>query len=276
MPVLPSVDSALGAIGNTLCVQLTRVVPPGCARVFLKLESLNPTRSYKDRMALSVVEEAERRNELRRRMTVVEVTGGSTGSSFAFVCALKGYNFRVVSSDAFAVEKLNTMTAFGAQLDIVPSANGNIAPQLIPAMLPDRIDAFRGAIGGAGMVMGVARTLKEKWPACHVAVLEPASAPALTKGYGGEHSVEGIGIGFPPPLLNKDWYDEARAIEEGEGRAMCRRLAKEEGLLVGTSSCLNVVAALQLAKELGSGKTVVTVGCDTGLKYVRGNLYTED
>ncbi|KAE8318366.1 tryptophan synthase beta subunit-like PLP-dependent enzyme [Aspergillus transmontanensis] len=289
MPVLPSVDSALGAIGNTPCVQLTRVVPPGCARVFLNLESLSPTGSYKDRMALSVVEEAERRNELRRSMTVVEATGGSTGSSFAFVCALR----------------LNTMTAFGAQLDIVPSANGNIAPQLIPAMrerarqisfqrsdyyyadqfsnpevlpgyatlgrevleqVPDRIDAFCGAIGGAGMVMGVARTLKEKWPACHVAVLEPASAPALTKGYGGEHSVEGIGIGFPPPLLNKDWYDEARAIEEGEGRAMCRRLAKEEGLLVGTSSGLN----------LGPGKTVVTVGCDTGLKYVRGNLYTED
>lgn len=314
MAVRSRVDSALGAIGNTPCVELTRIMPPNCARVFIKLESLNPTGSYKDRMALSVVEEAERRNELRQGMTVLEATGGSTGSSLAFVCAVKGYDFHVVSSDAFAVEKLNTMTAFGAELDIIPSTNGRITPQLIPAMrerarqisaqsdryyyvdqfsnidvlsgytglgyelleqVPEGIDAFCGAIGGAGMVMGVGKTLKEKWPACHVVVLEPATAPALTKGHGGEHSVEGIGIGFPPPLLNKDWYDEARAIDEEEGRVMCRRLAKEEGLLVGTSSGLNVVAALQLAMELGPGKAVVTVGCDTGLKYVRGNLYTE-
>ncbi|KAL7654506.1 pyridoxal phosphate-dependent enzyme, beta subunit [Aspergillus phoenicis ATCC 13157] len=317
MSLIPSVDSALDAIGNTPCVQLTRVVPQDCARVFIKLESLNPTGSYKDRMALSVIEEAERRNDLRPGMTVVEATGGSTGSSLAFVCAVKGYTFRVVSSDAFAKEKLNTMTAFGAHLDIVPSENGKITPQLIPSMrerarriatedkdpssyyyadqfsnpdvfpgyetlgreilaqVGEPIDAFCGAVGGAGMVMGVGKTLKQSWPACHVAVLEPASAPALTKGHGGEHSVEGIGIGFPPPLLNKDWYDEARAIDEREGRAMCRRLAREEGLLVGTSSGLNVVAAIQLAKELGPGKTVVTVGCDTGLKYVRGNLYTD-
>lgn len=316
MSVRPSTTSALGAIGNTPCVELTHVVPPDSARVFVKLESLNPTGSYKDRMAQSVIEEAERRGDLRRGMTVVEATGGSTGSSLAFVCAVKGYAFRVVSSDAFAPEKLNTMTAFGADLDLVPRGTGKITPRLIPAMrerarqiaaqgdghdyyyadqfsnpdvfpgyealgrevlaqIPGPIDAFCGAIGGAGMVMGVGRTLKQRWPGCRVAVLEPASAPALTQGHGGEHSVEGIGIGFPPPLLNRDWYDEARAIDEAEGRAMCRRLAREEGLLLGTSSGLNVVAALQLAKELGPGKTVVTVGCDTGLKYVRGDLYTQ-
>lgn len=134
MAIRPRVDSALGAIGNTPCIELTRIVPTNCARIFIKLESLNPTGSYKDRMALSIVEEAERRNEISHGMTVVEATGGSTGSSLAFVCAVKGYDFHVVSSDAFAVEKLNAMTAFGAELDIIPSANGRITPQLIPAM----------------------------------------------------------------------------------------------------------------------------------------------
>ncbi|RAK81210.1 PLP-dependent cysteine synthase family protein [Aspergillus fijiensis CBS 313.89] len=285
MSVRPSTTSALGAIGNTPCVELRHVVPPDSARVFVKLESLNPTGSYKDRMAQSVIEEAERRGDLRRGMTVVEATGGSTVSSLAFVCAVKGYAFRVVSSDAFAAEKLNTMTAFGADLDLVPSGTGKITPRLIPAM---RERARHIAAQGDGhdyyyadqfsnpdVFPGYEALGRERWPGCRRAVLEPASAPALTQGHGGEHSVEGIGIGFPPPLLNRDWYDEARAIDEAEGRAMCRRLAREEGLLLGTSSGLNVVAAMQLAKELEPGKTVVTVGCDTGLKYVRGDLYTQ-
>lgn len=309
----PPTRDALGAIGNTPCIELRHIVPDGCARVFVKLEGLNPTGSYKDRMARSVIEEAERRGDLKPGMTVVEATGGSTGSSLAFVCAIKGYDFTVVSSDAFAEEKLKTMTAFGATLDIVHSPNGKITPELIPSMrirakelsqkggcyyadqfnntdvligyeglarelleqIPEGIDAFCGAVGGAGMVMGVARILKANQSDCRVIVLEPASAPAITKGHGGLHSVEGIGIGFLPPLLDKQLFDEARAIEEAAGRAMCRRLAKEEGILAGTSTGLNVVAALELAKELGPGKIVATVACDTGLKYVRGNLYME-
>lgn len=313
MPVPPSVDGALNVVGNTPCVELHHVLPNGCGRVFLKLEGLNPTGSYKDRMARSIIEEAERRNDLRPGMTVVEATGGSTGSSLAFICAIKGYGFQVVSSDAFAEEKLKTMSAFGALVNIVQSSNGKITPDLIPSMrerareiareknhyyadqfsnpdilpgyqalgqelleqIPGSIDAFCGAVGGAGMVMGVAKVLKEKQQHCRVTVLEPASAPVITKGHGGLHSVEGIGIGFPPPLLDKAFYDEARAIDEEEARVMCRRLAKEEGLLVGTSTGLNVVAALNLARELGPGKTVATVACDTGLKYVRGNLFEE-
>lgn len=303
----------LEAIGKTPCIELRHVVPDGCARVFVKLEGLNPTGSYKDRMALSVIEEAERRQDLKPGMTVVEATGGSTGSSLAFVCAIKGYDFTVVSSNAFAEEKLKTMAAYGATVNIVPSPSGKITPDLIPSMrarakeislvgdcyyadqfnnldvlvgyegmgrelleqIPEGVDAFCGAVGGAGMVLGVARVLKSKKANCRVTVLEPASAPAITKGHGGPHSVEGIGIGFLPPLLDKTLYDDARAVEETECRAMSRRLAKEEGILAGTSTGLNVVAAIELAKELGPGKIVATVACDTGLKYVRGDLYTE-
>ncbi|KAJ5240835.1 tryptophan synthase beta subunit-like PLP-dependent enzyme [Penicillium citrinum] len=304
--------SILDAVGNTPCVELRHVIPQGCARVFVKLEGLNPTGSYKDRMAKSVIEEAERRGDLKQGMTIVEATGGSTGSSLAFICAIMGYKFLVVSSDAFAEEKLKTMSAFGATVDIVHSPSGKITPDLIPSMrqratelsqgddfyyadqfsnpdvlvgyeglgrelleqIPEGIDAFCGAVGGAGMIMGVAQVLKNNLPNCDINVLEPASAPALTKGHGGLHSVEGIGIGFLPPLLNGELYDHTLAIEESEGRVMARRLAKEEGILAGTSTGLNVVAAIELARQLGPGKVVATVACDTGLKYVRGDLYT--
>ncbi|KAE8151439.1 tryptophan synthase beta subunit-like PLP-dependent enzyme [Aspergillus avenaceus] len=304
----------LNAIGNTPCVELRHVVPDGCARVFVKLEGQNPTGSYKDRMAKAMIEEAERRGDLKQGMTVVEATGGSTGSSIALVCAIKGYAFTVVSSNAFAQEKLNTMSAFGATVDIVHSPSGKITPDLIPSMrerakylstgenfyytdqfsnsdvivgyeglgrelldqLPGGIDAFCGAVGGAGMVMGVSKVLKKELPDCRVTVLEPASAPVITKGHGGRHSVEGIGIGFLPPILDKEMYDDALAIEESEGRAMARRLAKEEGILAGTSTGLNVVAALKIAQELGPGKVVATVACDTGLKYVRGDLFIDN
>ncbi|KAJ4248465.1 hypothetical protein NW762_012802 [Fusarium torreyae] len=307
----PCVPNILDAIGNTPCVELQRLTAEGDARVFLKLEYLNPTGSYKDRMARAVVEEAERKTTLRPGMTIVEATGGSTGSSLALVSAVKGYKFRVISSDAFAPEKLRTMAAFGSNLDLILSPTGKITPDLIPSMrekakdfsqkddifwvdqfsnpdvlvgyealgreliqqLPGGIDAFCGAVGGGGMVMGVSKVLKEAWPKTHVVVLEPASAPMITQGYGGSHSVEGIGIGFMPPLLNEGLYDEAKAVHESEAREMCRRLAKEEGILVGTSTGMNVVAALQLARQLGPGKTVVTVACDTGLKYMNSGLF---
>ncbi|THC88953.1 hypothetical protein EYZ11_011607 [Aspergillus tanneri] len=312
MPPPPPIDSSLDAIGNTPVVRLTHVVPDSCAQVFLKLEMENPTGSYKDRMAKSMIEEAERRGDLKPGMTVVEATGGSTGSSLAFVCAVKGYRFYVVSSDAFAAEKLKTMQAFGATLDVVHSASGN-TPDLMPYMnrraqevadtgdcyytsqfsnrdalvgykgigqelvqqFPKGIDAFCGAVGSAGMVMGVSRVLKSHWPSTKVVVLEPASSPVITEGHSGPHGVDGVAPGFSPPHLDSAWYDEARGISEEEGRAMCRRLAKEEGLLVGTSTGLNVTAAIALAQQLGPGKTVVTVAADTGLKYLNGRLFAD-
>ena len=244
-------------------------------------------------------------------MTVVEYTGGSTGSALAFVCAVKGYRFRVVSSDAFAREKLQTMKAFGAELFIVPSEGGKTTPDLIPRMMEkarslaesedcyftnqlhnsdivvgyrkigkellqqvDRhIDAFCGGVGTAGMLMGVSQELRHTYPEVRIVALEPATTAVISGGKAGSHDVEGIGIGFVPPLLDGELYDEARGIDEKEARRTVRLLAKEEGIFAGTSSGLNVVGALQLAEELGEGKTVVTVAVDTGLKYLASDLY---
>jgi cysteine synthase A len=246
-------------------------------------------------------------------MTVVEYTGGSTGSSLAFVCSLKGYRFKVVSSDAFSSEKLRTMQAFGAELVIMPSESGKITPGLFQRMIAEAgriaaepetywtdqfnnedalvgyskigaelvqqvdgpIDAFCGAVGVGGMLLGVKRGLRAGGSAARIVALEPAGSPFLTTGHGGSHHVEGTGAGFRPPLLKPGSYDEARAIDEDEGRQMARRLAREEGIFAGTSTGLNVTAALALARELGPGKRVVTVAVDSGLKYLAGDLYQD-
>ena len=303
-------DNALGAIGNTPLVRLQKVVPAGSATVYVKLEIGNPTGSYKDRMALAMIEEAEKRGDLHPGMTVIEYTGGSTGSSLAFVCAAKGYAFHVISSDAFTPAKLRTMEAFGAQLEIEPSVGGMVTPDLVPRMVararamadePDtywtdqmnngdslvgyqsigrelllqapRIDAFCGMVGTGGMVMGVSSVLRAARPEARIVALEPGTSPFLSTGVAGTHHVEGAGIGFLPPLFEYTAVDEVRTIDEGQGRAMARRLAREEGIFCGVSSGCNVVGALQLAQELGPGHTVVTVACDTGLKYLDGDLF---
>ena len=305
-------ESILQAIGGTPVVRLKRLVGRDCADVIVKLEYYNPTGSYKDRMALAMIEGAEARGALRPGMRVVEFTGGSTGSSLALVCAVKGYRFVPVSSDAFAKEKLDTMRAFGADLHIVASDGGAITPDLFVRMRAEVhrmleepgtfwtdqfnnedavrgymgigrelfeqtggvLHAFCGAVGTAGMLKGVSRALKEAGSAARIVALEPASAPMLTQGHGGKHRVEGTAPGFVPPHLTRDVYDEARAVDESEARVMARRLAKEEGIFAGTSSALNVVAALELARELGPGKVLATVAVDSGLKYLAGDLYT--
>ena len=304
-------ESVLHAIGHTPVVRLRRIVPPDAADVLVKLEFYNPTGSYKDRMALAMIEGAEARGALRRGMRVVEFTGGSTGSSLGMVCAAKGYEFVVLSSDAFAREKLQTMAAFGADVRLVPSEGGKVTPSLFDkfrseiATLADepntfwtdqfhntdaitgymgigrelleqtggRLDLFCGAVGTGGMLSGVARALREGGSGARVVALEPASSPALTAGRGGAHRVEGVGTGSVPPHMTSKPYDQARAIDEGDARDVARRLAREEGLLVGTSTGLNVAAAIQLARELGPGKVVATVAVDTGLKYLAGDLF---
>jgi len=306
-----TVHSILDAIGNTPVVQLRKVAPPDSADIFVKLEYYNPTGSYKDRMALAMIEKAEKRGDLRPGMTVVEYTGGSTGSSLAFVCAVKGYTFSVVSSDAFAKEKLDTMKAFGAELTVVPSDGGEVTPDLIPKMMERAgeiarsrpsyftnqlhnrdgaagyepigrelldqiaapIDAFCSSVGTAHMLMGVSRVLRQARRSTRVIALEPASSPVISKGRSGTHHVEGIGIGFFPPLLEKSLYDEARGIDEANSRAMAWRLAREEGIFAGTSTGMNVLGACEIARELGPGHTVVTVAVDTGLKYLAGDLF---
>ena len=311
MSLISVADSVLRAIGNTAVVRLGKVVPAGSADVIVKLESLNPTGSYKDRMALAMIEGAEARGALRPGMRVVEFTGGSTGSSLGMVCAAKGYRFVVLSSDAFSREKLLTMEALGAELRLVPSEGGKVTPVLferfkkeiaVLAGEPDtfwtdqfhnedavqgymgigiellqqtggRIDAFCGAVGTGGMLRGVSRAFRDAGSPARIVALEPASSPALTEGRGGAHRVEGIGTGSVPPHMVDRPFDEARSIEESDARAMARRLAREEGLLVGTSTGLNIHAAVQLARELGPGKTVATVAVDTGLKYLAGDLF---
>ena len=304
--------NALEAIGNTPIVKLNKVVPDHAADVWVKLEGGNPTGSYKDRMALAIIEGAEIRGDLKPGMTVVEYTGGSTGSGLAFVCAVKGYEFHVVSSDAFAKEKLDTMRAFGAKLEVIHSPSGKINSNLINQMI-DRakelatkddyffsdqlnnadiiigfekmgreileqidgsIDAFTCSVGTAGAFMGVSNILLDSDKDTKIVALEPASAPYYSKNQSdGDHHVEGIGLGLELPLLDKNNYHEARGIDESEAREMAKLLASEEGIFGGTSSGLNVVGAIQLAEELGKGKTVVTIAVDTGLKYLTGNLF---
>jgi cysteine synthase len=304
-------DSVLSAIGRTPLVRLRRVVSPLDAEVVVKLESANPTGSYKDRMALAMIEGAEARGQLRPGMRVIEFTGGSTGSSLGMVCAAKGYHLILLSSDAFSREKLLTMEAFGAELRIVPSEGGKVTPDLFDrfrkeiaklASEPDtfwtdqfhnedairgymgigqelleqadgRLDAFCGAVGTGGMLAGVTRAVREAGSHARIVALEPLSSPALTQGRGGAHRVEGIGTGTVPPHMTNRPFDEARAVDEADARHMARQLAREEGLLVGTSSGLNIAAAVQLARELGPGKTVATVAVDTGLKYLAGDLF---
>jgi len=298
-------------VGRTPVTQLRRVVPDDAAEVFIKLEWFSPTGSYKDRMALAMIEEAERRGELRPGMTVLAYTAGSTGSSLAYVCAAKGYPLKLVTSDAFAPEKLATMAALGAELVIVHSPGGKITPDLTPTMIEaarrladdpnvywtnqlhntdslvgyrqvgaelleqmgPTIDVFCCAVGTSGMAMGVKGAFDAAGCAARLVIFEPDSSPVISAGEVGDNSVEGIGIGLVPPLLDAGKYDEVRAVSERDAFEMARRLAAEEGLMAGASTGLNVVGAIQLAKELGPGKTVVTVACDTGLKYLAGDLY---
>jgi cysteine synthase len=305
------IGSILGVIGNTPVVQLKKVVPPGSADIVVKLEYFNPTGSYKDRMALAMIEEAEKRGALRPGMRVVEYTGGSTGSSVAMVCAVKGYRFEPLSSDAFAREKMRTMCAFGATVTLLESEGGKITPGLFDrfkeeiakrAAEPDtfytdqmnnrdsilgyrkigeelleqlngRISVFCAGVGTAGMLLGVSGALRERGCRARIVALEPARSPMLTKGVPGPHHVEGIGVGFWPPMLTREDFDEARAIDETAARSMARQLAAEEGILAGTSTGLNVCAAVELARELGPGSVVATVARDSGLKYLAGDLY---
>jgi cysteine synthase A len=300
----------LGAIGSTPIVRVERLAEPGSAEVWVKLESANPTGSYKDRMALAMIEGAERDGRLQPGQAVVEYTGGSTGSSLAYVCALKGYPLHIVTSDAFAYEKLRTMEAFGARLDVIPSPEG-ITPELIPAMiersreivretggfptdqfrnrdmldgyaalgeelleqLDGRIDAFCGYIGTAGCFVGVTRVLRRSLPELLRVGIEPAESPVLSGGAPGTHRIEGGGAGFRPPLLGDDDLDEVRTVSTADAFAMARRAAVEEGLWSGPSTGANLTVALELARRLGSGKRVATTLVDSGLKYLGGDLY---
>jgi cysteine synthase len=307
----PPAPSVLDAIGNTSIAKLRRVIPTNGAAIFAKLEWENPTGSMKDRMARAVISRAEDDGRLRRGGTVVEYTGGSTGTSLAMVCAAKGYRIRIVTSDAFAQEKLDQMAALGAELTLVPSEGGRTTKKLILDMIEaarrmslepntfwtdqlnnrdsiagyqtlgeeiwrqtaGRVDAFVHSVGTGASLRGVAMTLKRHKPSVRIVAVEPAESSVLLGGEPGPHKIEGVGIGYTPPLWEPSLVDEIIAVGTDDAKDMTRHLAREEALFAGTSSGANVIAALQVAESLGPNATVVTLMADSGLKYMSTDVY---
>jgi cysteine synthase A len=301
----------LQTIGNTSLVQLHKVIPPGCAKVFAKLEWENPTGSMKDRMAQAVISRAEEDGRLKPKDTVVEYTGGSTGASLALVCAAKGYHLQIVSSDAFSQEKLDHMAALGAELTLVPSEGGLTTKKLILDMIEaarklslkphtywtdqlnnhdsvkgyyqlgeeiwtqtkGQIDAFVHCVGTAASSRGVATVLKRYKPSIKIVAVEPAESSVLLGGQPGPHKIEGVGIGYTPPLWEPALVDEILPVKTEDAKDMTRRIAREEALFAGTSSGANVVAAIQVAERLGPDAKVVTLMSDSGLKYLSTDVY---
>lgn len=303
--------SVLDGIGNTPLVELSRVVPPGSARILVKLEWANPTGSMKDRVAQAMIAAAEADGRLSPGGTVVEYTAGTTGISLALVCAAKGYGLKIVFSDAFSEEKGQMMRALGAEIVIVPSDQKRITEQLIKQMIETarglseapghwwsdqlrnedavagyhplgeeiwrqtggEIDAFVHAVSTAHSIHGTAEALRRHSPALRVSAVEPAESAVLSGGPSGSHKIEGIGIGFIPPLWRPEEVDEILTVTTDDAKAMARRLAVEEGIFAGTSSGANVVAALRVAERLGAGKTVVSLMCDSGLRYLSTDVF---
>lgn len=300
------------AIGNTPLLKLEHLTEPGWADVYVKYEGGNPTGSMKDRMALSMIEGAERRGDLKPGGTVVEYTGGSTGSSLAMVCATKGYRAHFVSSDAFAAEKLQTMRAFGARLELVPSDNGAITARLIDAMvarakelsrepntfwtdqfnnvdnrnayhamareiidvLGPSIDEFITGVGTGGSFSGNAEVLKAEIPAVRCIAIEPKNVRSLSGGdTSGKHKLEGIGAGFVPSICRLDLADEIIAVADEDAYETARQLARREGIFGGATGGANVWAAMRRARAIGAGKRIVTIVADSGLRYLDGDLY---
>ena len=268
----------LDAIGNTPLVELRRVVPAGSARIIAKLESANPTGSMKDRVARAMVERAAADGRLPPGGTVVEYTAGTTGISLALMCAARGYKAHFVFSDAFSDEKRRTMRAYGAQLTDVVSDKKRITEQLIKAMIAmateiSRRPAPSQCVGTAHSIHGAAHALRRHNPRLHVAGVEPAESAVLSGKPSGSHQIEGIGIGFIPPLWRREEVNEIFMVASDEAKAMARRLAREEAIFAGTSSGANIVAALQVAKQLGAGATVGTIIIDSGLRYVSTDVF---
>ena len=301
----------LEIIGNTPIVKLQKIVPRGCGEIYLKLEAYNPTGSKKDRMALAMIEGAEKRGDLKKGMTVVEYSGGSTGAGLAFVCSLKGYRFRLITADVFGKEKISLMNSLGADLEVIKSRDGKITKELINKMInrakeiskePNTfftnqldnkdvikgfvplgeeildqingsIDAVCDTVGTAGTLMGIAKAFKNTNCNSKIIAVEPSSSPILSEGIKGSHNVEGVGLGFIPKIYDSKLVDDVITIEESIARQTSRDLALKEGIFCGTSSGMNVAAAIQISQKLGPKSRVVAIACDTGLKYLSEGLF---
>ena len=301
----------LEIIGNTPIVKLQKIVPRGCGEIYLKLEAYNPTGSKKDRMALAMIEGAEKRGDLKKGMTVVEYSGGSTGAGLAFICSLKGYRFRLITADVFGKEKISLMNSLGADLEVIKSRDGKITKELINKMInrakeiskePNTfftnqldnedvikgfvplgeeildqingsIDAVCDTVGTAGTLMGIAKAFKNTNSNSKIIAVEPSSSPILSEGIKGSHNVEGVGLGFIPKIYDSKLVDDVITIEESIARQTSRDLALKEGVFCGTSSGMNVAAAIQISQKLGPKSRVVAIACDTGLKYLSEGLF---
>ncbi len=304
-------NEILAAIGNTPLVELRRVVPPGSARIVAKLESANPTGGMKDRVARAMVDAAAADGRLAPGGTVVEYTGGTTGVSLALICAARGHPAHFVSSDAFSEEKRRTMRAYGAELTDIPSDGKRITESLVRAMMAKaaelgrrpghwlcdqlnnrdgeagyhalgeemwkqsggRVDAFVQSVGSGHSILGTAHALRSHNPRLRVTAVEPAESSVLAGKAPGSHRIEGIGIGFLPPLWREDAVDEIVGVSTEEAMAMARRLAREEAIFAGTSTGANLVAALRLAERLGPDATVGMIVIDSGIRYLSTDLF---
>ena len=299
-------------IGNTPLLRLERMVEDNSADIFIKIEGVNPTGSMKDRMALSMIEGAEQRGELKQGGTVVEYTGGSTGTSLAMVCATRGYKAHFVTSDAFSREKLQMMKAYGAKLEIIPSGNGRITARLIDSMIErakelsqqantfwtdqfnnidnrnayhqmareiineigNDFDEFITGVGTGGSFSGNSEIFKKENAKVRCIAIEPFQVRALSGGdITGSHKLEGIGSGFVPAICRLDLADEIIQVKDEDAYETARQLARMEGIFAGTTTGANVWAAMQRAKKIGKGKKIITLAVDSGLKYLEGDLY---
>lgn len=302
MDILKTVDTILDAVGSTPLIRLQHLLPGNGSEIYGKLEASNPAGSVKDRIGSSMIAAAERDGTLRQGMTIVEPTSGNTGIALSMAAAAKGYRLILTMPDSMSVERRAVMASYGAEIVLTPGGEdmpgairkaeelksldpaGVFMPQQfrnpanpqvhrettareILAEMDGQLDAFVAGVGTGGTISGVGGVLKSELPSVHVAAVEPTRSAVLSGGKPGLHGIQGIGAGFVPEVLQRHLIDSVIAVEDEEAFQYTRRLAREEGVLVGPSSGANVAAALQLAEELGPGKRLVTIFCDTGFRY---------
>lgn len=302
------VQSVTELVGETPLLKLNKIVPEGAAEVYVKLESMNVGGSVKDRIALNMIEEAEKEGVLKEGDTIVEATSGNTGVGLAMVAAAKGYKAVFIMPDTLSVERRALMKAYGAELELTPGDNGmpgaldramelaeqdnyfmpsqfknpanpsahikTTGPEIIEAFDGKTPDAFVAGVGTGGTVTGVGKVLKLHNPSTLIFAVEPAESAILSGKEKGKHKIQGIGAGFIPDILERDVYDEVLTVSSEEAMNTTRRVAREEGLLVGVSAGANITAAIRVAERLGKGKKVVTIGCDTGERYLSTPVFS--